>query len=280
MQMQRILCPVDFSDLSALALRHAGLLVRCSGAKLTVAFANTFSAPPYFTGSDVADLEQQFRASFRAAELALRDFVQKELGTDAAGVEVLVVEGLPADGIRRLARDTKPDLIVMGTHGRSGVNRFLLGSVAERVLRESEVPVLTVRGDTAQPTVPPKRILCPVNDTPAARAALSAAADLAACFGAEVLALHVKEKGGAPAEEGICATAAAEVRERCNVRELTREGEPATEIIALARQTQCDLLVIGAQHKRFFDTTVLGSTTARVVRHAPCPVLTVNAPAV
>jgi nucleotide-binding universal stress UspA family protein len=71
--------------------------------------------------------------------------------------------------------------------------------------------------------------------------------------------------------------AADEIGSHCTIRELTREGEAAEEIVSLAKETPCDLLVIGARHRRFFDSTVLGSTTARVVRHAPCPVLTVYA---
>ena len=71
--------------------------------------------------------------------------------------------------------------------------------------------------------------------------------------------------------------AADEIGSHCIIRELTREGEAAEEIVALAKKTPCDLLVIGARHRRWFDSTVPGSTTARAVRHTPCPVLTVYA---
>jgi nucleotide-binding universal stress UspA family protein len=71
--------------------------------------------------------------------------------------------------------------------------------------------------------------------------------------------------------------AADEIGSDCTIRELTREGEAAEEIVALAKKTPCDLLVIGARHRRWFDSTVPGSTTARAVRHTPCPVLTVYA---
>ncbi len=165
----------------------------------------------------------------------------------------------------------------MGTHGRSGVNRLMLGSVAERVLRESEIPVLTVRGDAAAAVTPPKTILCPVNNTPAAREALSMAAHLARCFDGNILALHVKEGRAGQGIGDLCAWVPDEIRSHCTIKELTREGDAAEEIVSLAKETPCDLLVIGARHRRFFDSTVLGSTTARVVRHAPCPVLTVYA---
>src|ERR1019366_5229290 len=67
-------------------------------------------------------------------------------------------------------------------------------------------------------------------------------------------------------------------RHRCNIRDLVRHGDPAEEIVALASEEAFDLLVIGAPHRRFFEGLVLGTTTLRAVRHAPCPVLTVSGP--
>jgi nucleotide-binding universal stress UspA family protein len=278
MELRQILCPADFSNLSADALRYASMLARCGRARLVVAYAESFSPPPYFTEGQLGELERQTRDAFRGAESALRRFVDAELDAEAASAtEVRIVEAMPVDGILRLTRDIKADLIVMGTHGRSGMNRLMLGSVAERLLRESEVPVLTVRGDTAAAMTPPKTILCPVNNTPAAREALSMAAHLASCLGGNVVALHVKEDHAGQGIGDLCAWVPDDVRSHCTIKELTRDGDAAEEIVSLAKETPCDLLVIGARHRRFFDSTVLGSTTARVVRHAPCPVLTVYA---
>jgi nucleotide-binding universal stress UspA family protein len=278
MELRQILCPADFSNLSADALRYASMLARCGRARLVVAYAESFSPPPYFTEGQLGELERQTRDAFRGAESAMRRFVDAELDAEAASAtEVRIVEAMPVDGILRLTRDIKADLIVMGTHGRSGMNRLMLGSVAERLLRESEVPVLTVRGDTAAAMTPPKTILCPVNNTPAAREALSMAAHLASCLGGNVVALHVKEDHAGQGIGDLCAWVPDDVRSHCTIKELTRDGDAAEEIVSLAKETPCDLLVIGARHRRFFDSTVLGSTTARVVRHAPCPVLTVYA---
>ena len=278
MGIRQILSPVDFSDLSAHALRYASMLTRCGSARLVVAYAQSFSPPPYFTEGQVGELERQFHDAFQGAEAALRRFVDAELNAEAASAtEVRIVEAMPVDAIRRLTREIKADLIVMGTHGRGGVNRLMLDSVTERLLRESEVPVLTVHGDTAAAVTPPKNILCPVNNTPAAREALLMAAHLARCFGGNVVALHVKEGHAGQAMGDLCAWVPDEIRSHCTIKELTREGEAAEEIVSLAKETPCDLLVIGARHRLFFDSTVLGSTTARVVRHAPCAVLTVKA---
>ena len=274
-----ILAPVDFGELSAEALRYASALAQCGGARLEAMYANAFTPPPYFTESRLADFERQFRDSFAEARAALQSFVDETLGAGAGGVAATVVEGLPVDAIQKVSAELKPDLIVMGTHGRSGVNRLLLGSVTERLLRESRVPVLTVRHGTRAAAQAPliRSILCPVNNSPVARNSLAKAAEIAACFGATVTALHVKERRGADAIPDLCAWLAEQDRPKCAVQEEIREGEAATQILSTAAEMPCDLLVLGAQHKRFFDSTVLGTTTVRVVRNARCPVLTLPA---
>jgi len=146
MELGQILCPVDFSDLSSAALRYASLLARCGNARLVVAYAQSFSPPPYFTEGQVGELEHQFRDAFQGAEAALRRFVDAELGAEAGpGTEVKVVEAMPVDGILRVTRDIKADLVVMGSHGHGHMHHLLLGSVTEAVLREGEVPVLLVK---------------------------------------------------------------------------------------------------------------------------------------
>ncbi|MCL4402247.1 MAG: universal stress protein [Acidobacteria bacterium] len=270
-----ILAPVDFSPLSALGLRYARLLADCSQARVTVLFADTFSPPAYFTASLVDELAAQFRDSMREAETRLRQFAADALGGSLpAGIEFKVVEGMPAEVIAGFAAAHDAGLIAMGTHGRSGFNRFLLGSVAERVLRESAVPVLTVRGDgRASPSI--RNILCPVNDSEAARQSLHVATEMAQCLGATVTLLHVREPGADNSINDLCAWAPAAQRARCTVRELVRDGEAAAEIVRFSSSLPCDLVVMGSRHRAFFDSTVIGTTTARVVRHAACPVLTV-----
>ena len=268
-----ILCPVDFGELSAHALRHASLLAGCGNAKVIAIYANWFEAPAYFTAGRVDELRKQYREAFVEAEHSLKAFVDSTLGETGDKVETRVVEALPADGILGLAASTNADLIVMGTHGRSGFNRWMLGSVTERILRESPVPLLTVR---AAPRGPVRRILSPIDSTEASRSAFGLAARLGACFNAEITAVYVHESGPAQSVPDLCNWIPAEARQRCNIRELVRQGDPAEEIVALASEEAFDLLVIGAPHRRFFEGMVLGTTTLRAVRHAPCPVLTVS----
>ena len=271
---ETILVPVDFSEISAHALRTAHVLAEhCGHANLIAMYANWFDAPPYFTSSRLEELQKQFRESLAFAEQSLGTFVESALG-GSAGVQVRAVEAFPADGIRQLAALKKPDLIVMGTHGRSGLNRWMLGSVAERVLRESSVPVLTVR---SAPREPIRRVLCPVHDTELSRRALTLAAGISACFEASLTVFHVREPSGANPVANLCSWVPKEERARCDIRELVRHGDASEEIVRLAAEEPYDLVVLGAPQRRFFDGMLLGTTTLRTVRHAPCPVLAVGA---
>lgn len=276
---KHILIPLDFSELSALALQYADALSRCSGARMSVLHASSFEAPAYFTQGQLEELREKLKASEQQARRDLEEFVRAALGPGTAVPAIHVIEGRPAEVILRTARHTRADLIAMGTHGRSGLNRLMLGSVTERVLRETDVPVLTVRRETSPPVRPLaiRNILCPVNNTAIARKAFRHAIGMAHCLGATLTLLHVHE---AKAEDGIadlCAWVPSEQRTQCRIQEIERQGEASREIVAQAAESGCDLLVIGAQHRRFFDSTVIGSTSVRVVRHAPCPVLTVVA---
>jgi nucleotide-binding universal stress UspA family protein len=273
---RHILSPVDFSDTSALGLRLAASLARCSDAQLTAVYADQFLPPPYFTQNRLEEITRQLQDAERQAEQRLTEFVAEY----AAGVavETKVVRALPVEGILAAAAEAGADLIAMGTHGRSGFNRWMLGSVTERVLRASHVPILTVHPRAATvPHFPQLRgILCPVNNTEVSRRALEIAARMAQCFQARLTVLHVQEKDGEGAIADLCAWIPEELRSHCSLREETMPGEAAHAIIHRAGSSDCDLLVLGARRRKFFDSSVIGATSVRVVRHAPCPVLTVT----
>lgn len=273
---RHILSPVDFSETSALGLRLAASLASCSQAQLTAVYADQFLPPPYFTQNRLEEIRRQLQDAERQAEERLREFAAEHASGIAASVRV--VKALPVEGILAAAAETGADLIAMGTHGRSGFNRLMLGSVTERILRASPVPVLTVHPRSATvPHFPQLRgILCPVNDTEVSRKALALAARMAHCFEAKLTVFHVKEKGGEAAIPDLCSWVPEDVRAHCSLREETAEGEAAHEIIHRAGVSDCDLLVLGARRRRFFDSSVIGTTSVRVVRHAPCPVLTVT----
>lgn len=274
--MRHILVPVDFSDLSAAALRFAAGIRKCASASLSVVYADQFLPPPYFTTEYMPDVLSHFEHARELAASQLREFVESTIPDEAKDTESRVREGLPADAIRAAARDAGADLIVMGTHGRSGINRLMLGSVTERLVREAEIPVLAVRGD--QPAARDLRfrhILAPVNDSPAAKSALAWALEMAACFGARLTVLHVQEPSAKGRIENLSEWTSGCARSGCAIEELIRKGDASEEVIRVARERETDLIVAGSSHRRFLESRVLGTNTIRILRHAPCPVLAV-----
>jgi len=254
--LRHILCPVDFSELSALALRYASAFSRCGGAALTALYANPFLPPAHADSAQIAEFEEQFRNWHADAALRLRAFTDATLADPA--VNTMVVEALPVDGIRTAAEQLGADLVVVGTHGQGGENRLMMGSVAERILRESPVPVLTVRSPGE--TLRLGHLLCAVNDTGAARRAFAWTVRMARCFGSRITTLHVGDQPRWVPPE---------------VEYIVRQGEPAEQIVAAADELNADMLVLGTQHRLFHGVHVIGNVTAMTVRHASCPVLTV-----
>lgn len=198
-------------------------------------------------------------------------------------VEPRAVSGYPITSICSIAEDEDVDLIVMGTRGRNPFVSFLIGSVIHGVLSQSSRPLVSVpRSENPKERREILTILCPVNFTDVALRALEHAADLGAELGAEVLALHLVEPEELVKVHDVTRQLETwipkKVRDKCQVRILVHRGNAAEEVVRYAKTEGVDLIVIGAEHKRFAGTTVLGMTTERVIRHATSPVLTVMTP--
>lgn len=149
-KLERILVPVDFSDCSANALAYAVMLQQCFGAHIHVAHAFTV---PAFVPPHAALLAGELNASSvehaeRFTAQHLREFLGKLAIKPNDTLSTSVELGPPATAIVALARREKCDLIVMGTHGRTGWSRALLGSTAEQVLRSAPCAVLTVKASS------------------------------------------------------------------------------------------------------------------------------------
>jgi nucleotide-binding universal stress UspA family protein len=277
-----ILCPTDFSEPATLALHYAKEMAACSGAELMVLYADRFMPPPYFTSGQLEELTQEIRHSKQRARQRLKAYVREHLG-DSESIQTLLVEDLAVPAILKTAKERDAGFIVMGSHGHGGFSRTMLGSVMERVLREADRPVLTVRLKEGKPEpqrISIKRLLCPVNMMEVSSLALEHAAGLAECFGADLQVLYVIESAADEKEEKsqlgrLCSWIPGTLRSRCNLQEMVAKGDAAEQIITMAGRQECDMIVLGAQHKRFVDTTVIGTTTVRVTRHAPCPVYVV-----
>lgn len=275
---ERILVPTEMDEFGSLALRYALLFNKRLDSKLTLLhaaeiswLANEHPAGYYFQSVEEARFE---------LELRLREFAARYV-PESADVSAVFADDDPPHAIVKTANDIRADLIVMSTHGRHGLGRAFLGSVAERVLRESDVPVLTVRPDLARPdtTVAIRTVLCPINFTEAARSALEEATAIAEAFGAELLLMHVRENGHEPNEPSVESQFSNWVdpliRKRTEYRAIVIHGDAAASVLEAAEPMHDTLLVIGAQHRRFSNATIIGTTTERLTRFARLPVITV-----
>jgi nucleotide-binding universal stress UspA family protein len=212
-----------------------------------------------------------------------------------------VREGYTASEIVEQATAMKADLLVIGTHGRSGFERVFLGSVAEKVLRKASCPVMTVpKGlPDAVPAGPVvyRRILCPVDFSESSLHALKYATSLAQEADGQLTVLHVvaHEFENVPGIEFASGMTIGDfVKERedalrrrlqetvagahdfCSVELLMTRGKPWREVLRVADDQQSDLIVMGVQGRGPVDVLLFGSTTQHVVRHAGCPVLTLR----
>lgn len=196
--------------------------------------------------------------------------------------------------ILRTAGESNCDLLVLGTHGRSGLGRLLMGSVAEAVMRHANCPTLTVRSGAAVPNSRAIRtIVVPTDFTRHSEAALRVARGLARDYGAKLVIVHVVEAGLVPAPSNelllhfeLGRDALDAVRDRAEGTDLKlpvdtqlRSGDPASEILAAAEEAHCDLIVTGSHGRTGFGRLFMGSVAEAVMRRASCPVLTVKVPA-
>jgi nucleotide-binding universal stress UspA family protein len=141
-QAKIILCPVDFSKGSEHAVRKAQDLARATQASIEL--LHVYSLPVLALPDAAMMISPTYVAELtQRAEEAI-DVYRKMLEDGGVPVTIKLLEGAPADAIVERANSIGAQMIVMGTHGRGGFRRFLLGSVAERVVRMAEAPVLTV----------------------------------------------------------------------------------------------------------------------------------------
>jgi universal stress protein A len=150
MAFQKILCPIDFSEPSRLALHHAAQLARESAAELVVAHAWQSPMHPEYSEGILHNELLAPRLEEQQAALAAAKREVEALGPTRVATKLLY--GVPWDAIARETReDPGYDLVVIGTHGRTGIRHVLLGSVAERVARHASCPVLLVRAKEPTP---------------------------------------------------------------------------------------------------------------------------------
>ena len=295
--IKTIVCTTDFSDFSNRAVPFGVALAREFGAKLYLCHViDLSSVAMYGEGfSDPLMLESK-----------ITDYAHKHLqdligDTDIAW-ESLISVGHTADEIALIAKEKGADLVVSATHGRSGLKRLILGSVTERLMRTLPCPMYIVRSlerDLAAPVMAEmklKRILVGCDFSADSDLAVQYGISLAQEFQTELHLAHVLEPrvykdmltqtagGGDSGREGLRekltqklkSMVPEEARQWCTPETLLLAGHPSDELTKYAVVNDMDLIVLGVRGHSVMESLLVGSTTDRVVRQAPCPVLSVR----
>jgi nucleotide-binding universal stress UspA family protein len=287
MAVRRILHPTDLSHSGSHALKQAVQLALAHGATLHVFHAVLLHA------EDPARLEPELEAYARRAKQEAETWLREATsGSGPLDLEVSVGRGVsPFDAIMDKVNDLRPDIVVMATHGRTGLNRFLMGSEAEKVLRHADCNVLTLRPDARLGGSPDgfRHALVAVDFSDHARRALHITRSLLSRSG-RVTMLHVVDPiphfyyaGGVTSRFQLDPDLQARVEER--LREWSSdaesdirvmEGSPAEEIVRAADALGADVVAIGSRGLTGLEHVLLGSVAERVCRFARLPVLTVK----
>jgi nucleotide-binding universal stress UspA family protein len=293
LRLRHVLCPTDFSEFSERALRHSVAIASAQRSALTIVHVFPYAAP---IGAGMPPALVQLLGPVARKELLdrLQAFAEPA-GAAGLSPQTILLEGDPAREIGRLAEVLSADMLVLGTHGRRGLGRLMLGSVTEQLLRRAPCPVLTVchgespeLGESAI-----QRILCATDLQSTAGGELAHAISLAASCRAKLTVVHALESvpafiaGTAPggavtnalrwsleqaARQRLAKAIPEEIRQLIPIRELVVAGRAHEQILRVAREEASQLIVLGTSHQGALEHLCFGSTSRRVLREAPCPV--------
>jgi len=298
--LRRILLPTDFSDCADRALPYAVDVANRFEATLHLFHVVNELRPDRYEGD--ADRDEDGQEALRAeVEARLGALVEEDMGL-GVDVESIVEPGLDVgDAVTAYAQERNVDLVVMGTQGRRGVGRLLLGNIADTVVREAPCPVMSVRKGIDLPNEKAplfRRVLAPIDFSDASRRALAFAKQFAAAYDARLDLLFVGERRMVPtfSDTGLPGVSVVdmdpEIIENAEaalhqlddrvgpspeaVHYHVRTGQASEEIVGFAQEEQIDLVVMAKRGLDGMDRFLIGSTTERVARSAPCPVLTLS----
>lgn len=286
---EKILLATDFSDCASWAYDYARHIALDCQAQLEILHVVEFH-PGMDPELPVNHLYLEHARKEAEAKL---DEVVQDAGQSGLKVTGRQAIGSPSQEITELARQSAADLIVLGTHGRTGLDRILFGSTAARVVSGAPCPVLTVRRKGARSDL--RNILAPVDFSDCSLDALEYAVQVAKQFDASLTILHVMEPVSYGldftlnrAEEGHQLRKRLESRlsqlteplsaQGLTVQSVVRGDIPADSILEWGRTHRSDLIVMGTHGRRGISHVLAGSVAEAVLRRAPCPVLTVKSP--
>jgi len=282
--ISKILCPVDFFPASDAAFNHAVGLAANYDARIHLLHVITPLLPSaYEYAIDTASILDSLEKN-AADELKQRAARAKEAGVPS-DIEVRI--GDVYDEIKSSIEVQKPELLVMGTHGRRGVERWFMGSTTEKMMRHSPVPLLTISatGDRANANARFRRILVTTDFSEGTPDALAYAFSVAQENDSRITLLHVIHDTAADVsgkyresllqgvEKQLADLVPPEARNWCEVETRVQTGVPYRIILRTLEDERVDLLVMNIHGKGMLDRALLGSTAERVVRAASCPVM-------
>jgi nucleotide-binding universal stress UspA family protein len=290
--MKSILCPIDFSDFSAAAYQHALSLTDYYKARLiTLHVVELWKYPFADYAAYEADYAKFLTALNEGGQVQLQRFV-KQYSPDGPQPKLVVLQGNVPSCVFSYAQKENIELIVMGTHGRRGFDRLVLGSATDSVIRKAACPVLIV-SNTSQNALDTgadgrhrlSRILYCTDFSHNSERARGYAISLAAEYHAELILLHVAENfPDLATAQSIIAEHAQELhkliseteRQNLDIKTAVRFGKPYEEIVRHATETEASLIIMTARGGDAVDRAIFGSTTYRVIQLGPCPVLAVH----
>jgi len=293
MMIKRILCAIDRSPSSLQAFGYALALARWQSARLNLLEVIEEALPPGVNRAPTSDgVPNETRTTL---ERDLRRVLTARRASDVK-VEISLRNGNVVQEILAQAKTSRPDLMVIGSHGRGGIQRLVLGSVAEKVLRLATCPVLTVRRGVRlvrRSRSPFATILCPTDFSAAANKAVAYAKRLAQEADAKLILMTAVEwpfgdevTSGAVAElQKSIASNASDALTRLlprpasngpRAQAIVAVGKASAAIVKVARARSVDLIVMGVSGRGALDVAILGSTTHHVIREGAWPVLTVR----
>lgn len=296
---ERILVPLDGSEVAEVALPYAEQLAGRLGSQIIL-----MSVSRSTEEQDQQVLRSYLQKTVEATREKAARYLEKPAG-EAITIEPMILVGDPAEGIVDYADRGDIGLIVMATHGRSGIRRWALGSIAEKVLRATKQPVVLIRAKGARPDVREKGVLSkalvPMDGSKEGETVIPYIENLASKLGAEItllqvvaIAYHVYISGDAPAQvpytleemEPLKAGAASYLEKMASslkergvaVKCEVRVGAAGQEITSLAEEINADVVAMSTHGRSGVGRWVFGSVAERVVRSGSTPVLLVRAP--
>jgi nucleotide-binding universal stress UspA family protein len=288
----KILCTTDFSEFSNFSIPFGIALAEIYNARVVVCHvidlpSSAMYGDIYFSPTDIKKQSIEFSQAQ----------IERLIANRSVECESMITVGHTADEIVRISEEAGVDLVVSATHGRSGLRRLALGSVTERLMRTLSCPLLILQADESlRRTTNFNKIVVGCDFSADSQVAFDYGLSLAQEFQAELHLVHVIEPSGykdllmAPVlpgnhlgvelrdqlGENLAGMVPEDARHWCVPKTALLEGRAYEELIRYAGDQEIDLMILGTRGIGMVEKLLLGSTTDRVARHAPCPVLSVT----